>query len=77
MKKDKIIEQKHLIIKYGKQLGIKNMSPATSGNISVRYNENVLITASETALGDLCEDDILNAFDLYLMKRLLVYGEIG
>lgn len=59
MKKNKIIEQKHLIIKYGKQLGIKNMSPATSGNISVRCDDNILITASETALGDLCEDDIV------------------
>lgn len=59
MKNDKIFEQKQLIIKYGKQLGIKNMSPATSGNISVRYGENVLITASETALGDLYEEDIV------------------
>ena len=52
MKKNKIIEQKHLIIKYGKQLGIKNMSPATSGNISVSYNENVLITVKDGLLFD-------------------------
>ena len=34
-------------------------------------------TLADWKAGDLCEDDILNAFDLYLMKRLLVYGEIG
>ena len=59
MKNEKINEQKQLIIKYGKQLGIKNMSPATSGNISVRFDENILITASETSLGDLYEEDIV------------------
>ena len=34
-------------------------------------------TLADWKAGDLCEDDILNAFDLCLMKRLLVYGEIG
>lgn len=56
MKKDEI---KSLIIKYGKKLYEKNMSPATSGNISVRYEENALITASGTCLGDLEKEDIV------------------
>lgn len=56
MKKDEI---KNLIIKYGKKLYEKNMSPATSGNISVRYEENALITASGTCLGDLEKEDIV------------------
>lgn len=56
MKKDEI---KSLIIKYGKKLYEKNMSPATSGNISARYEENALITASGTCLGDLEKEDIV------------------
>lgn len=56
MKKDEI---KNLIIKYGKKLYEKNMSPATSGNISARYEENALITASGTCLGDLEKEDIV------------------
>lgn len=47
------------IIKYGKLLGEKNLSPATSGNISVRFEDNVLITASGTCLYDLSENDIV------------------
>lgn len=47
------------IIKYGKLLGEKNMSPATSGNISVRFDDNTLISASGTCLYDLTEEDIV------------------
>ena len=47
------------IIKYGKKLGEKNMSPATSGNISVRFENNILITASGTCLYDLEENEIV------------------
>lgn len=54
-----ISENKKLIIKYGRKLGDKNMSPATSGNISVRLGENILISASGTCLADLAEDDIV------------------
>jgi len=54
-----ILELKKQIIKYGEKLGEKNMSPGTSGNISVRCGENVLITASGSYLGDMCEDDIV------------------
>ena len=35
------------------------MSPATSGNISARFGENILITASGTCLADLCDEDIV------------------
>ena len=54
-----ISEVKKQIIKYGKKLGEKNMTPATSGNISVRFNENILITGSGTCLADLSEDEIV------------------
>lgn len=56
---NEISEIKKQIIKYGEKLWQKNMSPATSGNISARFDENVLITASGTCLGDLCEEDIV------------------
>lgn len=56
---NEISEIKQQIIKYGAKLGEKNMSPATSGNISVRYGENVLITCSGTCLGELDEKDIV------------------
>ena len=54
-----ILQIKKLIIKYGKKLGEKNMSPASSGNISVRIGENTLISASGTCLWDLTENDIV------------------
>ena len=57
-----ILELKQQIIKFGKKLGEKNMSPGTSGNISVRYNENVLITASGSYLGEMTEDEIVAVF---------------
>ena len=56
---NEILNMKNEIIKYGKKLGDKNMSPATSGNISVRCGENILITASGTCLSDLAEDEIV------------------
>ncbi len=59
MNKHVISDLKKLIIKYGAKLGEKNMSPATSGNISARFGENILITASGTCLADLCDEDIV------------------
>ena len=56
---NEISELKKQIILYGKKLGEKNMSPATSGNISARFGENILITASGTCLADLCDEDIV------------------
>ena len=35
------------------------MSPATSGNISLRVKEGILVSASGTCLGDLKQDDIV------------------
>lgn len=52
-------ELKLEIIKYGKKLGEKNMTPATSGNISVRCGENVLISGSGTCLADMEQNDIV------------------
>ena len=56
---NEISELKKQIILYGKKLGENNMSPATSGNISVRCGENILITGSGTCLADLTEDEIV------------------
>lgn len=50
-------ELKQEIIKYGKLAGEKNFTPGVSGNMSARYGENVLITASGTANGYLDSDD--------------------
>lgn len=47
------------IIEIGKKLSQKNMAPGKSGNISVRYGDNFLITATQTSLGDLGIDDII------------------
>ena len=61
---------KNEIIKYGKKLGEKNMTPGTSGNISVRDGENVLISASGTCLADLNEDEIV------LIDTMLFFWQI-
>lgn len=53
------LELKKEIIKYGQKLGQKNMTPGTSGNISVKTNNNVLISGSGTCLADLTEDEIV------------------
>ena len=52
-------ELKSKIIEYGKKLSQKNMSPATSGNISARFEDKILITASGTCLSELSFDDIV------------------
>ena len=54
-----ISEAKQQIIRIGEKLGSKNMSPGTSGNISIRFGENILITGSGTCLYELSEDDIV------------------
>ena len=59
MIKSNISENKKQIIKYGQKLGEKNMTPATSGNISIRTGENILITGSGTCLADLNEEEIV------------------
>ncbi len=56
-----IFERKKIksLVECGKRLGEKNMSPGTSGNISIRYKNNIMITGSGTALGYLKENDIV------------------
>ncbi len=57
------------IIKYGRKLGQKNCTPGTSGNISVRLGENIMISASGSALGDLrLEDVVIMDFEANLIK---------
>ena len=50
------------IIEYGKLCGIKNFTPGYSGNISARYKDGLLITASGSSNG-------------YLKKELIVYTD--
>lgn len=45
------------LINYGKLAGIKNLTPGITGNLSCRYGNNVIITKSSTANGDLNDDD--------------------
>lgn len=47
------------IIYWSKRLYEKGMSPSTSGNVSVKADKNILITASGTCLNDLNNDDIV------------------
>lgn len=55
------IEQgnKNDILYWSKRLYQKGMSPATSGNISVKTKEGILISASGTCLNDMDENDIV------------------
>ncbi|MBP7211897.1 class II aldolase/adducin family protein [bacterium] len=47
------------IIKYGNILDSKSFSPGTSGNISVRLEDKILITASGSSNGALTYDDLV------------------
>ena len=52
-------ETKKSLIKYGKLLGKKNFTPGTSGNISARFGDNIVITTSGSSNGHLSEDDFV------------------
>lgn len=52
-------DTKKEIIEIGKRLYSKDLTYGTSGNMSVRVDEGVLITASGTSLADLCLEDIV------------------
>lgn len=52
-------EQKYQIVETGRGIMEKGLTWGTSGNISVRKNDRIWITASGTVMGDLKEDDIL------------------
>ena len=47
------------IVKFGKLLYDKDLTSATSGNISVKVGEKIYITATGTALGLLTEKDVV------------------
>lgn len=47
------------IVAVGKRLYDKGFAPGTSGNISVKYENNVLITPSGINLGEMTIDDIV------------------
>lgn len=47
------------IVKYSRRLGKKNLTPGTSGNISVRLGKNIMISASGSALGYLRPEDVV------------------
>ncbi len=57
MKTRKELEKQ--IIEYGRLMIQKNLSPGQSGNISCRYGDKILITASGSANGYLQQDDIV------------------
>lgn len=54
-----LVEIKNEIIKYGDIIDSKGFSPGTSGNISVRYGDKIIITSSGTSNGDLCYEDLV------------------
>lgn len=57
------------IIEIGKRLGVRNYTPGMSGNISVRTENGIYITASGTCLADLKKEDIVFIdFDANLIK---------
>ncbi len=54
-----IKEAKKDFLFWSKRLYTNGMSPATSGNVSVRFNENFLMSASGTCAFDIDENDII------------------
>jgi len=52
-------EMENLLIEYGHLMGQKNLTPGMSGNMSFRYGDKILITASGSANGYLKQDDIV------------------
>lgn len=50
---------KQQVIETGRWIMQKNLTWGTSGNISAREGNHVYITASQTVMGDLNEDDII------------------
>lgn len=50
---------KNELIYWGKRLYEKGMSPACSGNISIKFEKGILISASGTCLNDLSKEDVV------------------
>ncbi len=55
-----LLMNKKILIDLGKRLYDKNLTVATSGNLSIKTNECIFITATGTSLGNLTEDDIVS-----------------
>lgn len=55
----KLEQLKNEIIKYGDIVDIKGFSPGTSGNISCRYGDKIVISASGSSNGDLAYEDLV------------------
>jgi len=51
--------QKEEIIYWAKRLYDKGLSPATTGNISIKTDKGILITASGAAMGDLTPEELV------------------
>lgn len=47
------------IIEIGRKLYSKDLTAATSGNISIKTEKGIYITATGTVLGELCEKDVV------------------
>lgn len=52
-------EIENLLIEYGKLMWQKNYTPGTSGNMSFKYGDKILITASGSANGFLKSEDVV------------------
>lgn len=52
-------EIKNIIIKYGDIVDVKTYSPGTSGNISHRYGDKIVISASGSSNGSLSYEDLV------------------
>lgn len=55
----KINDIKNQIINYGDIIDSKGFSPGTSGNISARYDDKIIITASGSSNGNLSYEDLI------------------
>lgn len=55
----KLEQIKNEIIKYGDIIDVKEFSPGTSGNISVRYGDKIIITSSGSSNGNLAYEDLV------------------
>lgn len=47
------------LIEYGKIIGLKNLSPGISGNMSIREGDKFLITTSGSAIGNLSNKELV------------------
>lgn len=54
-----LTEIKNEIIKYGDIIDSNGFSPGTSGNISARFGDKIIITASGASNGDLSYEDLI------------------